>query len=85
MVIVSYLLGQKYYPVPYARKKLISYLIMVVLLYVLHRGLISMWGNHWFILITATLLLCLFGLFVAKVEKKELERLPWIGKLIMKM
>ena len=85
MMIVSYTLGQKYYPVPYARKKLIAYLIMVVMLYAMHRGLIRLWDNHWFILITATLLLGLFGLFVAKVEKKELERMPWIGKLIMKI
>ena len=32
-----------------------------------------------------TLLLLLFALFVAKVEKKELERIPFIGKFIMKI
>ena len=85
MMITSYLLGQKHYPVPYARRKLIAYLVMVVAMYALHRGLATLWGNHWFILGTATLLLCLFALFVAKVERKELERLPFVGKLIMKL
>jgi O-antigen/teichoic acid export membrane protein len=85
MMITSYLLGQKHFPVPYARKKLIAYLVMVVLIYLTHRGLIWAWDNRWFQLFTATLLLLLFALCVAKVEKKELERIPFIGKMIMKM
>ena len=41
MMIISYMLGQKHYPVPYAKKKLISYLVLVVLIYLVHRGLID--------------------------------------------
>ncbi len=85
MMIASYVLGQKHYPVPYARKKLISYLVLTVIIYVLHRGLVSLWTNHWFNLITASSLLLLFGLFVARVERRELERMPFIGKLVMKL
>jgi O-antigen/teichoic acid export membrane protein len=85
MMIASYLLGQKYYPVPYARKKLLSYLVLTVIIYALHRGLVSLWPNHWFNLITASILLLLFGLFVAKMERRELERMPFIGKLVMKI
>ena len=85
MMITSYLLGQKNYPVPYAVKKLIAYIIIVVITYVLHRGLIWIWDNRWFNLFTATLLLLLFGLFVAKIEKKELERIPLIGRVIVKI
>jgi O-antigen/teichoic acid export membrane protein len=85
MMIVSYLLGQKHYPVPYARKKLIAYIGMVIILYLLHRGLIRAWDNRGFTIITATLFLCLFSFFVAKIEKKELERMPFIGKFIMKL
>ena len=85
MMIASYLLGQKHYPVPYARKKLIAYIGIVIILYLLHRGLIRAWDNRWFTLSTATLFLCLFSFFVAKIEKKELERIPFIGKLIMKI
>lgn len=62
-----------------------SYLALVVIIYAVHRGLVGIWNNHWFNLATATLLLSLFVLFVAKVERKELERMPFIGKLVMKI
>jgi O-antigen/teichoic acid export membrane protein len=84
MMITSYVLGQKYYPVPYARKKLIAYLMLVVLMYAAHRGLIYLWDNRWFNLGSATWLLLLFALFVSKIERKELERLPVIGKFLTK-
>jgi O-antigen/teichoic acid export membrane protein len=80
MMITSYILGQKFYPVPYARKKLIAYLTLVALMYAAHRGLIRLWDNPWFNIGSATLLLLLFALFVAKIERKELEKMPYIGK-----
>ncbi|HET6995273.1 MAG TPA: polysaccharide biosynthesis C-terminal domain-containing protein, partial [Chitinophagaceae bacterium] len=82
MMITSYILGQKFYPVPYARKKLISYLVLVILLYLAHRGLIRLWDNRWFNIGSATLLLLLFTLFIAKIERKELMRLPVVGKYL---
>ena len=82
MMIVSYILGQKNYPVPYPRKKLIAYLLLVVIIYALHRGLVWSWDNRWFNMGSATLLFGLFALFVAKMERKELERMPFIGKFI---
>jgi hypothetical protein len=85
MMITSYMMGQKNYPVPYPVKKLMAYIAIVVIAYGFHRGLIWIWENRWFNLFTATLLLTLFGFFVAKVEKKELERMPLIGKLIAKI
>ena len=80
MMIASYILGQKHFPVPYARKKLIAYIVLVVIIYALHRGLTEAWDSRWFNIITATLLLGLFAFFVAKIERKELERMPFIGK-----
>lgn len=80
MMIISYTLGQKYYPVPYAKKKLISYLVMIVLIYLAHRGLMMLWDNIWFSIGTATLFLLLFAVFISKIERKELEKLPVIGK-----
>ena len=80
MMITSYVLGQKHYPVPYARKKLIAYLVMVILLYLAHRGLVSLWENRWFNIGSATILLLAFAAFVAKIERKELQRLPLIGR-----
>ncbi|MEX0636700.1 MAG: polysaccharide biosynthesis C-terminal domain-containing protein, partial [Ferruginibacter sp.] len=49
MMVLSYKLGQKYYPVPYPVKKLISYMVLVVLIYLLHIVL-TKWisGTYWF-------------------------------------
>jgi len=82
MMIASFILGQKHFPVPYARKKLIAYIVLVVILYVLHRGLTQAWDNRWFNIVTATLLLGLFAFLVAKIERKELERLPLVGRFL---
>ncbi|MBI5373335.1 MAG: polysaccharide biosynthesis C-terminal domain-containing protein [Sphingobacteriales bacterium] len=80
MMITSYVLGQKYYPVPYARKKLIAYLVLVVLIFLAHRGIAYFVENHWANLAAATALLGFFTWFVAKIERKELEKLPIVGK-----
>jgi len=82
MMLISYVLGQKYFPVPYAKKKLIAYLVLVILIYLVHRGLVGLWGNHFFVLATATLFLLAFGWLIVRVEKNELRRLPFVGKFI---
>jgi len=82
MMIISYVLGQKHYPVPYARKKLIAYLLLVVLIYGVHRGLVYIWDHYWFNFGTATLLFILFTLFVLKIERKELARIPLLRRLV---
>jgi len=81
MMISSYLLGQKFYPIPYARKKLIAYIVLVILIYVIHLGINMLYPDRlWFSLATATLLFVFFGWFIAKIEAKELARLPVIGR-----
>lgn len=81
MMITSYILGQKYYPVPYALKKLLAYLTLVVLIYGTHRGMVYLWDNKWFNLGSATALLLFFTLFVGRIERRELEKLPGLGRL----
>jgi len=82
MMVTSYILGQKHYRVPYAKTKLIAYLTLVVLMYATHRGMVYLWDNRWFNVGSATLLLLLFTVFVSKIERKELERLPFIGRFL---
>jgi O-antigen/teichoic acid export membrane protein len=82
MMISSYVLGQKFYPVPYAKRKLVAYLVMVTLIYLLHRGLLLISHNWVFNIGTATILMASFGLFIAKIERKEIQRLPVIGKYL---
>jgi len=83
MMIISYSLGQKYYPVPYAKKKLIAYLVITTLLYLIHRGLLMITDNIWFAVSSATILLLLFTLFIAKIERKEFQRLPYLGRFFV--
>jgi O-antigen/teichoic acid export membrane protein len=82
MMVISYIYGQKYYPVPYVKKKLIAYLVLVTIIYLLHRGLLMINDNKWFNVGSATLLLLLFGLFILRIERKEFQRLPVIGKYL---
>lgn len=89
MMVVSYVQGQKYYPIPYARKKLTTYLVIVTLLYVIHEYLIARnlpAREHWTIISyviyygTSLVLFGLFILLIVKVEKKEMQKLPFVGK-----
>lgn len=81
MMTSSYLLGQKYYPVPYPVKKLVAYLALVILIYLTHLGINKLYPGHlWFSILTATLLYGFFTWFVSRIEAKELAKLPVIGK-----
>ena len=84
MMVISYAQGQKHYPVPYAKKKLIAYLVLVSLIVLTHRGFVYFVENRWANLAVATLLLAMFTWFVGKIERKELEKLPVVGKLYKK-
>ena len=81
MMLCSYWLGQKYYPVPYAVKKLLAYITMVVLMYLLHLGMVRYISSSMtFSLVSATALFVCFTWFVSRIEAKELSKLPVIGK-----
>ncbi|ULQ54995.1 polysaccharide biosynthesis C-terminal domain-containing protein [Flavihumibacter rivuli] len=82
MMVSSYALGQKYYPVPYAKKKLISYLVLVTLIVLFHRLILSFYHPLWFSIATGTLLLLGFSMFVAKIERRDLQKLPLIGRFV---
>jgi O-antigen/teichoic acid export membrane protein len=82
MMVISYIWGQKVYPVPYAWKKLLAYLIIVSLLYALFTGLTALWANRAFSLSLATVLLGGYVLFILRVERREFRRLPFIGKYL---
>ena len=75
MMVISYIWGQKSYPVPYAWKKLLAYIIIVVILYFIHNALMGIWRNDALNYTVATIFLSLFGLFIYQVEKKEFNNL----------
>lgn len=81
MMIASYALGQKYYPVPYAVKKLVGYITVVSIVYAVHIGIVTLFPASLIVSILAgTILFILFGYFVTRVEARELSRMPVIGR-----
>jgi O-antigen/teichoic acid export membrane protein len=82
MMIASFMLGQKYYYIPYAWKKLLAYMGIVVLLFFVHKGLQVLVPSFIFNIATGIVLLAAFVLFILKIERKEFQRLPFIGKYI---
>ena len=82
MMIISYRLGQKYYRIPYATKKLIAYLVIVTLLYLIHRLFVYFLPQLWLGTAFGLLLVAVFAWFILLVERKEFQKLPVIGKYI---
>ncbi len=88
MMVISYVLGQKHYPIPYPKKKLITYMVICALFYIIHEKLITpALTPHTAIFYyvyygSAFVFLGLFSLLILKVEKKELQRLPYVGKYL---
>ena len=80
MMVISYVWGQKYYRIPYAWKKLVAYMVIVVLIYFIHKGIVALNSNIYLDLSSATVLVLLYCWFIATIEKKELPKLPVIGK-----
>jgi len=82
MMVISFIWGQKEYPVPYAWKKLVAYIVIVVVLYFVDQLFLKLELNAWANRGFAVLLTGLFVIFVLNVERKEFQRLPFIGKFI---
>lgn len=82
MMVVSFIWGQKEYRIPYAWKKLVAYMVIVVTLFFIHKGLLLLWVNVYFSLATATLLTWIYVWFILLVERKEFQKLPVVGKFI---
>lgn len=87
MMVASYIQGQRYYPIPYPKKKLIAYLTLAALSYLVHEFIAGRmdpnWKGYFFMYYGSSLLfMALFGILVLRVEAKELQRLPYVGKFI---
>jgi c-di-AMP phosphodiesterase-like protein len=80
MMVLCFIWGQKNYRIPYAWKKLLAYIVIVVLLFFIHEAVIHFFKGKMIDLISATFLLALYTWFVLNVEWKEFQRLPVVGK-----
>jgi hypothetical protein len=82
MMLVSYLWGQKYFPVPYPRKKLVSYLITMLLLFAAQKGVAQLTHSFALRVASGTVLMLAFLALVIKVEKEEIGKMPFVGKFV---
>jgi O-antigen/teichoic acid export membrane protein len=82
MMVISFAWGQKAYRVPYASKKLVAFIIIVVLQYFIYLLFQKAGFNHWVNRGFATVELLAFVIFVLLVERKEFARLPVIGRFL---
>ncbi|MFT3910024.1 MAG: oligosaccharide flippase family protein [Ferruginibacter sp.] len=80
MMVISYKWGQKEYRIPYAWKKLVAYIIIAVIFYFIQRGIIYIKDNVYINLLSGAGLTAVYCWFIATVERKELEKLPGIGR-----
>jgi O-antigen/teichoic acid export membrane protein len=84
MMIVSYKLGQKFYPIPYAWRKLIGYITIAVLLFGIHQMVRTYVSSMIVVHCAGLVLLGIYMLFIGKIEKKEFSRLPVLSRLYFK-
>jgi O-antigen/teichoic acid export membrane protein len=82
MMVISYMWGQKAYPIPYAWKKLVAYMVISVMLYFIHRGITSYLPGMLIQVITGIIFMTAYLLFILRIERKEFKRLPVIGKFL---
>ncbi len=80
MMLISYWWGQKAYPVPYAWKKLMAYMVITMVLYLLYLLILKLQLNAWVNRGIAAAILVGFIVFIMIIEKKEFQKLPIIGR-----
>jgi O-antigen/teichoic acid export membrane protein len=86
MMVLSYLVGQRYFPVPYATKKLLSYIGVITILYFIQKGVYHLTANadYGFAIRMASgvVLMLVFVRLIWITERGELKSFPVIGKYI---
>ena len=84
MMLMSYFLGQKHYPIPYEWKKVLGYIGISVGLYLVHALIRANIENIWWVHGSATLFMIIFTLIVLIREKAELTKVPLIKNVYRK-
>ncbi|HRP90289.1 MAG TPA: polysaccharide biosynthesis C-terminal domain-containing protein [Edaphocola sp.] len=85
MVIISYFVGQKYYPIPYNVKRIGLYLFLMVGFYLIQDNISKYFDASqyiWLRLLCGIVLFLSFLFVVLLKEKKELQSMPFIGKFL---
>ncbi len=80
MMVISFVWGQKNYRVPYAWKKLVAYILICIILYGIHAAFGLLGWNEWLNRALGAALFFIFAWFIVNVERKEFQRMPYIGR-----
>lgn len=81
MMMASYLLGQKHYPIPYDLKKCFGYISLSIFLFVIHDQFRRMGLNLLSLHGLAMMLIILFFFIILKREKTEFTKIPYLNKI----
>jgi len=77
MACLAYFVGQKYYPIPYQMRRLMTYLGLAVVLYLIQRYSYDYWGHldslYLYKGISGVVFISLFMLFVLKLERISIK------------
>jgi len=88
MVLVSYVTGRRHFPVAYPIKKIACVLLVALLFYGLQIGFLSLFtdlsrsGTIWRSIISGSILLLGFVIFILKVQRVKLSQIPYLKKFI---
>ncbi len=82
MMVLSYVLGQRHYPVNYPLKKIGGYVALMLTLFAAQKGIMQITDHVWVRLLTGSLFLLAYAGAVVRSEKDEIKGLPIIGKLL---
>lgn len=85
MVVICYFSGQKYYPVPYPVKRILTYISVIILLYLVQKGITTYIFPDSNLVLRLALGIVLFISFlflVLRLERSELKTMPVIGKFL---
>jgi O-antigen/teichoic acid export membrane protein len=82
MMIISYMAGQKYFPVPYPMKKLLSYLGTILILFLIHNRISYLTDMFVVRFVSGCVELLAFLALVYRVEQTELKSFPVIGRFV---
>jgi hypothetical protein len=83
-MIICYLIGKKYFPVPYKVKKIFAYWVVMLLLYFARVGVSHI--SHGLITeaVAGIILMSLFLSLVFWAEKKEIQSMRLISRFLKK-
>lgn len=82
MMVLSFLIGQKHYPVPYEWKKLSGYITLAAAAFLLHLWIKNRFHSLGFTIVLGIAVFLAYLLFTLKMEKKEFIKLPVIGRYL---